>query len=93
MLPETDGPTAEAVAERLRAAVAAANIETSSPITISIGVATYPKDATSPELTILEADSALYKAKSAGRNRVCRAHSESPAPQTGPEDRPAARVP
>jgi len=75
VLPETDGPQAELVADRLRAAVADAKLGSPSSMTISIGIATYPKDAPSPELAIMEADSALYKAKSAGRNRVCCAHA------------------
>ena len=40
-------------------------------ITISIGVVSFPQDALdSGELT-RQADTALYKAKSEGRNRVC----------------------
>ena len=75
VLPETDGPQAELVADRLRAAVADAKLGSPSSMTISIGIATYPKDAPSPELAIMEADSALYQAKSAGRNRVCCAYA------------------
>jgi diguanylate cyclase (GGDEF)-like protein len=77
LLPETDGAEGEIVAERLREAVATGNLGSSGPVTISIGVATYPKDANSPELVILEADTALYKAKNAGRNRVFRANPEA----------------
>src|SRR6266496_3891532 len=40
-------------------------------ITISIGVASYPEDAKDPIQLVEMADSALYKAKRSGRNRVC----------------------
>jgi diguanylate cyclase (GGDEF)-like protein len=40
-------------------------------ITISIGVAAYPDDATDPIQLVELADSALYRAKRSGRNRVC----------------------
>jgi diguanylate cyclase (GGDEF)-like protein len=40
-------------------------------ITISIGVAAYPDDATDPIELVELADSALYRAKRGGRNRIC----------------------
>ncbi|GAB4171424.1 MAG: hypothetical protein Kow00108_05900 [Calditrichia bacterium] len=40
-------------------------------LTISIGVASFPEDATIPEKLIKAADTALYDAKNSGRNRVC----------------------
>ncbi|MGI8467111.1 MAG: diguanylate cyclase [Pyrinomonadaceae bacterium] len=40
-------------------------------ITISIGVATFPADSSDPIELVEMADSALYRAKRAGRNRVC----------------------
>ena len=40
-------------------------------ITISIGVATFPTDSTDPIELVEMADSALYRAKREGRNRVC----------------------
>jgi two-component system cell cycle response regulator len=40
-------------------------------ITISIGVASYPDDATDPIKLIELADSALYRAKRSGRNLIC----------------------
>ncbi len=77
VLPETEGSQAEKVAERVRTAVAAAAINPASPLTVSVGAATYPDDAPSPELAILEADGALYQAKAAGRNKVCRAQAKT----------------
>ncbi|MEW6686260.1 MAG: diguanylate cyclase [Candidatus Edwardsbacteria bacterium] len=40
------------------------------PVTVSLGVAKYPEDATFKSLLIEKADQALYKAKEEGRNRV-----------------------
>ena len=40
-------------------------------VTVSIGVASFPKDAQMKEELIFKADHALYRAKEQGRNRVC----------------------
>ncbi len=45
--------------------------QTTHNITISIGVAAYPDDATDPLHLVELADSALYRAKRTGRNRIC----------------------
>lgn len=42
---------------------------------VSIGVASFPFDATDPHLLAKQADNALYLAKSSGRNTVCFAES------------------
>ncbi|HYJ46727.1 MAG TPA: GGDEF domain-containing protein [Pyrinomonadaceae bacterium] len=47
-------------------------------ITISVGVAAYPDDAQDPIELVELADTALYRAKRDGRNRVC-AYSHVPA--------------
>jgi diguanylate cyclase (GGDEF)-like protein len=66
---------AVAVAERVRAAVAAMAIPhpdgLGGIVTVSIGIATGHGDITA---LLPRADAALYQAKSAGRNRVCAAH-------------------
>lgn len=77
ILSETPGPGALAVAERIRAAIAARPIafgEGAVPITItiSIGVAAFPEDAGSGTQIVAAADQALYAAKNAGRNRAIR---------------------
>lgn len=46
-------------------------VQTTHRITISIGVAAYPDDSTDPIQLVELADSALYRAKRSGRNRIC----------------------
>ena len=81
VLPETVGHGALQVAERLRRRVAGLNVTTpqgSVQVTVSIGVVSQvpPRDA-APAALLSCADAALYRAKSGGRNRVCRAPLES----------------
>ncbi len=81
LLPETSPEVALETAERIRRAVSAARfeIETSSePIkaSISLGVAGFPKDGTSVNELIHQADLAVYRAKLQGRNRALGASSE-----------------
>ena len=40
-------------------------------VTGSVGVATFPNDANSPEGLFKVTDQALYAAKRSGRNKVC----------------------
>jgi two-component system cell cycle response regulator len=40
-------------------------------VTISIGISAFPHDSSDPIELIEMADSALYRAKREGRNRVC----------------------
>jgi diguanylate cyclase (GGDEF)-like protein len=74
VLPETTGPGALALGERLRTLVAehAVSLPADQTIrlTVSIGVATFPDDTDSLPQLISAADQALYAAKSAGRNGV-----------------------
>lgn len=76
ILPETTNDGAFTSAERLRAAVADSAVTVTDgrtiPVTISIGVATFPADAGSGTALIAAADAALYAAKQGGRNRVVR---------------------
>ena len=50
--------------------------------TISAGVATYPDDGTTRQEVIRKASDALFRAKSAGRNRVALAREEKKVPKT-----------
>jgi diguanylate cyclase (GGDEF)-like protein len=70
------GPAESAhVAEIVREAVAleGAGSDSMPPLTISIGVATYPHDAVEPGSLIAAAAAALSAARSEGRNRVATA--------------------
>lgn len=76
ILPETYKEKAYSSAERIRKLVAATSFrysdsEPSKRITISIGVASFPNDASTTKDLIAYADKALYAAKETGRNRVC----------------------
>jgi len=70
ILPETDNAQAFQVAERIRKKVADASFQHNIRLTISIGIATYPQDATQPEDLLKVTDWAMYQAKQKGRNRI-----------------------
>ncbi len=63
--------------------VASPETEATHHVTISIGVAAFPDDATDPIQLVELADSALYRAKRNGRNRIC-AYRPSLAMTEGP---------
>lgn len=65
LLPEVDYSVVPVVAERLRMSVAK-----KSGITISLGVSSYTPEMQTKEELLIVADTALYKAKEKGRNRV-----------------------
>ena len=74
ILSETDKDAAGLAAERIRLAVQNKHIrvyDEELKITVSIGISTCPYDGKEIEILIDKADSALYQAKQAGRNRVC----------------------
>ena len=64
-----DPATATEIAERMRDEVARTNYAHGQPVTVSVGVALARPDDTVPEL-VARADTALYDAKAAGRDRV-----------------------
>ncbi len=74
VLPETTRDLAVSVGERIRRSVEENTIKAFDEelnMTVSVGVATYPEDGKSIEDLLEKADTALYKAKRRGRNRVC----------------------
>jgi diguanylate cyclase (GGDEF)-like protein len=72
ILPETPAAGSRVVAEKIRSAVRDEPFRGPEDVsvTISVGVATYPEDAASAEDLIQAADTAMYRAKAAGRDRV-----------------------
>ncbi len=73
---ETDRTEARGVAERLRKAVEEVDFPNERVLpgrhlTVSVGLASFPDDATERAALIARADQALYTAKRSGRNRVC----------------------
>jgi diguanylate cyclase (GGDEF)-like protein len=74
LLPDCSKAKASKLAEDLRTKIHAQQIvlrRQKTSVTVSIGVATFPKDAKLREELILKADEALYKAKREGRDQVC----------------------
>ena len=100
LLPQTREEHALSIADRLRMHIAGMSVPVSDDgkpencirLTISVGVA--PLDDTNRELTDLlaAADSALYHAKQAGRNRTHLANTSAPLTQVVPAARPAPPI-
>jgi diguanylate cyclase (GGDEF)-like protein len=83
LLPDISAADIDAVAERIRHAVDTLVVEVDSPtangstptkiidsLSVSIGTAMYPNAGTGVQRLLDAADSALYRAKNTGRNRV-----------------------
>ncbi|HEY5611813.1 MAG TPA: GGDEF domain-containing protein, partial [Thermoanaerobaculia bacterium] len=71
IVPQTDPDALHAVAERIRASVETLpSLHDRSSLTVSIGGALFPGDGATPAELFAAADSRLYEAKAAGRNRV-----------------------
>jgi diguanylate cyclase (GGDEF)-like protein len=100
LLPQTREDHAVSIADRLRMHIAGMSVPVSDDgkpencirLTVSVGVA--PLDDTNRELTDLlaAADSALYLAKQAGRNRTHLANTNAPLAQVVPAARPAPPI-
>ena len=87
LLPETGLGLAKEVAERLRWIVERHRFMLDHPkgplaVTLSGGVAAFDRARSTPDLLLDAADTALYKAKADGRNRICGAE---PAPAEAAE--------
>jgi len=71
LLIDTGAEHAQATAERIRAAIERTSVGDLGPILrASVGVAVFPDHGDDEQALIAAADAALYRAKSAGRNRV-----------------------
>ena len=73
IMPETSKDDAGRVADRVCRAIAEMKLSPSDPensVTISVGVASYPQDASAPEALIRCADRAMYTAKAKGKNQA-----------------------
>lgn len=72
-------------AERLRQSIEQISLrygeKTLPTVTISLGVSHYPQHGTMPQELMRAADEALYDAKAKGRNQVCIAAVNTPAPR------------
>ena len=83
---DADVSQAMVAAERIRSVIEAQEftvVRTGQPVekhhvTISIGISAFPHDSLDPIELVEMADSALYRAKREGRNRVCAYHDLSP---------------
>ena len=70
LLAGVDLPRAIAAAERLRTVLGSKRVEGVGTVTVSIGVAGVPENATSERMLYSASDGALYVSKNAGRDRV-----------------------
>ncbi|MFD1953840.1 diguanylate cyclase [Paenibacillus thailandensis] len=70
LLPLADTRQAFAKAERIRMRMESENSPTGMPVTLSLGVSSYPCQASKAEELFHQADEALYQAKRHGRNRT-----------------------
>jgi diguanylate cyclase (GGDEF)-like protein len=94
LLPQTDIGGAAEVAERIRERVAEETADRknkATPVTLSIGVAEYPKHGHNADALIAAADAALYQAKRRGRNRVVRASAAKPRSTGRPRGKQARK--
>ncbi len=83
ILPSAKIDSASRLAERILRAVSSARFEpVTDPVTISIGVSSFPVHATTAEELIHKADVALYQSKRLGKDRftVYEASLENPVP-------------
>lgn len=75
LLPNTEKKEALPIAERIRIEVEKYQFHESEPkekpLTVSIGLASYPDDGETPTQLLTSADTKLYQAKHKGKNTIC----------------------
>lgn len=84
LLPNAGRREAAKLADRIRKAVEESRFEigpTPIPVTVSLGVSTFPEDTRKRQELLEAADQALYAAKKAGRNRTCLYSDIQPIPK------------
>ncbi|MBU1113292.1 MAG: GGDEF domain-containing protein, partial [Candidatus Omnitrophica bacterium] len=69
ILPANRKKDAQLLGERIRKSIARSHI-LDSDFTVSIGISSFPEDATDKKTLIERADEALYEAKRQGKNQV-----------------------
>jgi diguanylate cyclase (GGDEF)-like protein len=70
ILPNTSGEGGRIVAERFSSAIRETSLSWMFPVTITIGIATYPKHASELDALVDMAEKAMKKGKDDGRDRV-----------------------
>ncbi len=98
LMPGTSMEAAVAVADRIRRLVQEMRRELNLPISLSVGIASCPEDAANISDLIDFADVAMYQAKGAGGDQVCRFLAAEDASRVPQQRRrvpppPAAREP
>jgi diguanylate cyclase (GGDEF)-like protein len=77
VLPRTRSSHAVEIAEEIRIIIEKQTEKILDiPVTVSVGVATFPEDGTALTSILDRADKALYEAKRSGRNLVCKYHEQ-----------------
>ncbi len=79
ILPQASLEDANKVGERIRKRIETEMDSKGTPLTCSIGIASWPTDGVMREEIIQSADAALYYAKQIGRNRICLASEVVPS--------------
>ena len=90
LLPEATTDAGKQVAERMRSNMAEQQ-SAGRTITVSIGIAEFPRNGESLEAVIASADAALYEAKRAGRDRVVTATPTAPPSAAPPKSGKSTR--
>jgi len=88
VLPDCTGVAALTLAENLRQAIAAAHGDRPElAVTVSAGIASFPRNALTDTELLRHADEALYQSKRDGRDRVTLATRRAPAAEAAGADR------
>jgi len=86
ILPETSEPEAKMVAERIVVTIQNYSFSTLDkkpigPVTVTVGLASFPKDAKNKSQLLDKSDKALYMGKHSGKNRISIFHENGEFPK------------